>query len=218
MRCKSCKKKIENENLFRCPHCGKPIEKKKKKDPKELMSIIPFFAVGAVFVVLNFFGLFFKCDYYTPAAIIISIVLFFVLIPFVFGNYKGMNRAVADWFGVVLSVPFIVNWAMSFIPNSSTLAFDTLGTMYCFSVPAVLIINDVILILKSSGIIGSGKTVKWICLGLGIAEFAFTIVFYSITKDIKVLAMLVLAINALLPAYSAFHIISRDDREQLTAE
>ena len=213
MRCKSCRKTIDNENLYRCPHCGKPIVKKKKKDPKELMSIIPFIAVSALYLVINFAGFFFKCDYYNLAVLMIAFVLYLIELPFIFGNYKGMSRAVADGIAVAVSVPFIVNWFAATFAKISTLAVNPLSTVYYFSVLAVLIVNDVILILKASGIIGSGKIAKWICLSTGLAEAAFTFVFFAITKDVKLLAVLVMAVNSLLPAFTAYHVISRDSRD-----
>lgn len=212
MRCKSCKKTIENENLFRCPHCGKPIVKKKKADPVELASLIPFIVVSALYLVVSFAGFFFKCDCYNSAVLMIAFVMYLIGLPFLFGNYKGMSRSVADVLAVVISVPFVVNWFAATFANISTLAVDAFSTVYYFSVIAVLIVSDVILILKASGIIDSGKVAKWVCLGLGLAEFAFTFAFFGTTKEIKFLGMLVMAVNSLLPAFTAYHVISRDSR------
>lgn len=213
MRCKSCKQKIENENLFRCPHCGKPIVKKKKKDPKELISTIAFLAVSGAYAIINFAGFFFKCDYYNMAALLIALIVYVMAMPFIIGSYKGISRSAADIIAAVISVPFIANWFAASFNNLSTLTIDGLSTAYYFSVPAVLIIVDLILIFKAAGIIPDGKIFKWICLALGAAEFVFTAVFYSITKDVKTLAILVMAINSLLPAFAAYHVISRDGRE-----
>ncbi|MCQ2484024.1 MAG: hypothetical protein MJ168_01675 [Clostridia bacterium] len=213
MRCKNCKKNIENENLFRCPHCGKPIQKKKKRDVKELASVISFFAISFIFVVLNFFSLFFKCDYYNSAAIVIGIVVYLVILPFVFGNYKGMKRSVADIFGVVLSLPFLANWIVGFAKNSDYLASDVKSIVYYFSVLANILIIDIIMILKASGAIGNGKIIKWVCLALGVIEGIFSIVFYAGLNVVQPMAIAIIAFNALMPGFIAYHIISRDSKD-----
>ena len=212
MRCNSCKKKIENENLFRCPHCGKPIVKKKKKDSKELIGTIAFLAVSGAYAIINFAGFFFKCDYYNMAALLIALIVYVMAVPFIVGNYQGVSRSAADIIAAVISVPFIANWFAASFKNISTLTVDGLSTAYYFSVPAVLIIVDLILVFKAAGIVSDGKNIKWICLALGAAEFVFTAVFYSITKEVKTLAILVMGINAFLPAFAAYHVISRDGR------
>lgn len=47
MRCKNCKKEI-NPNFIKCPHCGKPIKRKKQRDKKELALSVGFFGVGTL--------------------------------------------------------------------------------------------------------------------------------------------------------------------------
>lgn len=216
MRCKNCKNKIENENLFRCPHCGKPIPKKKKRDVKEFASIISFFAVSFIFVILNFFSLFFKCDYYNSAAIVIGIVVYLVALPFVFGNYKGLKRSVADIFAILLSLPFLANWIVGFARNSDYLASYLISAVYYFSVLANIIIIDIIMLLKASGVIGNGKIIKWVCLALGVAEGIFSIVFYAEMNIIQPMAVSIIAFNAFMPGFIAYHIISRDNKSDLT--
>lgn len=212
MRCKSCKKKIENENLYRCPHCGKPLPKKKEKDRGELISIYGFFAVSFVFVVMNFFGLFFECSQYDSATMIIAIVVYLIALPFVFGNYKGLNRSVADAVAVVLSVPFIVNWIICFAQKSEYFAVGTYPTVYYFSVLVSIVLIDMIMVLKAFGTIKSGEIAKWLCLGIGAAEAIFTIVFYSGSNSLKAVAIAIVAINAFMPGYISYHIISRDSK------
>lgn len=216
MRCKNCKKNIENENLFRCPHCGKPLPKKEKRDTKELASVISFFAVSFAFVVLNFFSLFFKCDYYNSATIVIGIVVYLVALPFVFGNYKGLKRSVADIFAVALSLPFLANWIIGFFQKSDYLASDVFPIVYYFSVLVNILIIDIIMILKAFGTIKDGKIVKWVCLALGVAEAVFSIVFYAGINVVLPMAVAIIAFNAFMPGFIAYHIISRDGKSDLT--
>lgn len=91
MRCKNCKKEV-NPNFKRCPHCGKPITPKKKKDPKDLALSLGFFGVGTFFVILAFFSLFFKCDYYSEIAMMIAVIVLLICLPFIYGNYKGLSQ------------------------------------------------------------------------------------------------------------------------------
>lgn len=212
MRCKNCKTIIENPNLLRCPKCGKPVPKKKKIDKKELLNTVPFGVVSAIYVVFTFIALFFKCDYYNMTAVIISLIVYLVMLPFVFGNYKGLNRAVADCFGIAISLPFIANWYGVFVPNAHTLAINPFATAYYFSVIGSLILVDVILLLKALETIKTGKIAKWICLAAGIAEAVFGIVFYVDSKSIKVLAILVIAIFNFVPCFVGYNIISKDDK------
>lgn len=213
MRCKSCKRKIENEKLFRCPHCGKPIVRKKKADIGELLSIIPFFVVSGAYAILNFSTLFFKCEYYSSSVLIIALVIYTITIPFIIGNYNGMKRSIADCIPIVISIPFIVNWFVSVFAVGDTIITNAFSAAYYFSVIIVLLLTDIIMIFKVSGIIGRGNTVKWICLALGIAEFIFTVIYFSITKDVKLFAAFVMGVNSLLPAFTAYHVILRDNRE-----
>lgn len=211
MRCKSCKKKIENENLFRCPHCGKPIVKKKKTDPKEILSIGSFVIISAIYVLLNFMGLFFKCDYYNMTSIVIGIIVYLITFPFTFGNYKGMNRQTASVFGIIVSLPLIANWIVCFV--SQPLARDALSTAYYFTVIGIYLITDILLLLKAFGTITKSEILKWIFLALGVIGFLFTIVYYAITKEIKAFAIMIIAVNAFIPSFVAFHTTSRDSRD-----
>lgn len=210
MRCKSCKKKIENENLYRCPHCGKPIVKKKKADPKELFSIGSFVIISAIYVLLNFMGLFFKCDYYNPTAIIIGIIVYLIVFPFVFGNNKNISRQTASVLGIIVSLPLIANWIIGFVKYP--LVRDPLSTAYYFTVIGIYLITDILLILKAAGTVSKSEILKWIFLALGIIGFLFTIVFYAITKEIKAFAIAVIAVNAFIPSFVAYHTTSRDSR------
>ena len=211
MRCKSCKKKIENENLYRCPHCGKPIVRKKKADPKELLSVGSFVIVSAIYVLFNFMGLFFKCDYYNPTAIVIGIIVYLIVFPFAFGNYKDMSRQTASIFGIIVSLPLIANWIVSFV--SHPLARDGLSTAYYFTVIGIYLITDILLILKAAGTITKSEILKWVFLALGAIGFLFTIVFYSVTKEIKIFAIAIIAVNAFIPSFVAYHTTSRDSKD-----
>ena len=210
MRCKSCKKKIENENLYRCPHCGKPIVKKKKADSKELLSIGSFVVISAIYVLLNFMGLFFKCDYYNPTAIIIGIIVYLIVFPFAFGNYKNMSRQTVSVLGIIVSLPLIANWIIGFVKYP--LVRDPLSTAYYFTVIGIYLITDILLILKAAGTVKKGEILKWIFLAMGVIGFLFTIVFYAITKEIKIFAIAIIAVNAFIPSFVSYHTTSRDSR------
>ena len=216
MRCKNCKQKIENENLYRCPHCGKQLVKKKKKDPKESAELISFLAVSGIYVVLNLFSLSFSCKYYSTAALIIGIVVFLIAVPFILGNFSKLSRSIGDIMAIAVALPFIANWCAVFVPDSYTLAVNAYTSAYYFSVIGVLIITVVILILKALGTIKNGGAAKWICLGMGIAEMIFSIAFYAPSAKIKAFAIMIIAINSLFPCYVAYHIISKDGKSNLT--
>lgn len=210
MRCKSCKKKIENENLYRCPHCGKPIVKKKRAEPKELLSIGSFIIISIIYVLFNFLGLFFKCDYYNPTSIVIGMVIYLVTFPFTLGNFKGMSRNTVSILGVLVSLPLIANWIIEFVKYP--LARDALSTAYYFTVIGIYLITDILLILKAAGTLNKGEILKWIFFAMGVIGFLFTIVFYAITNEIKLFAILIIAVNAFIPSFVAYHITSRDSR------
>lgn len=215
MRCKNCKKNIENENLYRCPHCGKPIVKKKKSDPKELMSVGSFAVASAIYVLLNFMGLFFKCDYYNMTSIVIGIIVYLVVFPFTIGNFKGISRNAVSVTGIIVSLPLIANWLVCFI--SHPLARDVFSTAYYFTVIGIYVITDIILILKAAGTLTKSEIMKWVFLALGIIGFVFTVVFYSVTKEIKILAIAIIAVNAFIPSFVAYHTTSRDSKAESLA-
>ncbi len=215
MRCKNCKSIIENENLYRCPHCGKAIPKKKKIDKSELVSAGTFFAVSFVFIVLNFFGLFFTCNQYDSATIAVTIVVYLVSVPFIFGNYKGLSRSAVDCVGIVLSIPFIVNWAVCFAAYPEYFAINTFSTVYYFSVIASILLIDTVVLLKILGVFRDGKIAKWICLAIGAAEAAFTAAFHAYMHGYKVIAVIILAFNAFMPGFITYHILSRDGKSEL---
>ena len=215
MRCKSCKKKIENENLYRCPHCGKPIVKKKKAEPKELLSIGSFIIISIIYVLFNFLGLFFKCDYYNPTSIVIGMVIYLVTFPFTLGNFKGMSRNTVSILGVLVSLPLIANWIVCF--TTQPLVRDGLSAAYYFSVIGIYLITDILLILKAFGTLTKSEILKWIFLALGVAGFLLTVVFYAMTKEIKAFAIMIIAVNAFIPSFVAFHTTSRDSRDEISA-
>lgn len=214
MRCKNCKKQIENENYFRCPHCGKPIQKKKEIDKKELLSVVPFTVISGIYIVLTFCALFFTGNIYNKATLVISLVVYLVMFPFLFGNYKGMKRSVADTLAIITTLPFIASWGVSFLDSTNPLMVDNFSAVYLFSIIGVILIVDIILMLKATEVIKSGRIVKWICVGLAVAIAAFTVTFYAIDGRAKLLAILVVAANAFIPPYMAYHVISRDSRAE----
>lgn len=216
MRCKNCKNIIENENLYRCPHCGKPIPKKKKLDKSELLSVGSFFAVSFIFIVLNFFALFFTCNQYNSATVAVTIVVYLVAVPFIFGNYKGLGRTAVDCVGIVLSIPFIINWVICFASYSDYFTFSTLSIVYYFSVIVSILLIDIVVMLKIFGAFRDGKVAKWICLAIGVAEAAFTVAYHVDIHSYKVIAVIILAFNAFMPGFITYHILSRDGKSNLT--
>ena len=211
MRCKNCKKKIENENLYRCPHCGKPVVKKKKVDPKELFSVASFSVVSAIYILLNFMGLFFQCDYYNMTSIVIGIVVYLVIFPFAVGNFNGISRNAVSATGIIVSLPLIANWIVEFI--SHPLAKDGLSTAYYFSVIGIYALTDLFLLLKIFGTVKKSEILKWIFLAMGAVGFIFTIVYYAITGELKAFAIAIIAVNALIPSFVAYHTASRDSKD-----
>lgn len=215
MRCPKCKNKIENENLYRCPHCGKVIKKKEKRDPKELASLISFITVSGVYIMLNFIGLFFSCDYYNIASLAIGIVVFLIAVPFILGSFHNIAPSFGDWTAFAVSIPFFINWFATFVPHCYSLSINSYDTAYYFSVVGVIAIVDSVIILKALGTIKSGKIIKWFCLALGIAEAVFTFVYYLPFATLSLLAIMIIAINNLLPAFVIFYTIMKDSKANL---
>ena len=54
---------------------------------------------------------------------------------------------------------------------------------------------------------------SWLSLALGVASVIFTIVYFAITGVAKSLAVAIIAAQALLPEYMAFHILMTDYRK-----
>lgn len=214
MRCKNCKKKIENPDLFRCPHCGKKIERKKKVDTGSLALSIAFPVVTIAFVVISFFSFFFDCYYYSTPAMIISAVVVIIAVPFMFGNYKGMKSSTAEVMTAIVSIPFIVNWGIVFIGNSESLDRGGLYSAYYICVVASMAVCDALLILKAFGVIKSGKFVSWIALACGLFAAAFSVFFYVHIGAVKAFAIIVVVIQAFTPQYFAFHVMMKDEQSK----
>ena len=151
MRCKNCKKEI-NPNFFKCPHCGKPIKRKKKRDRAELALTAGFFGVGALFVILTFFSLFFSCAYYSEIAMIIAVIVFLICVPFIFGNYQGLSQRTSEILGAIVSLPFIGNWLAVVVFAKVSVNYGGLSNAYYIYIIAALVLVDVILLLRSCGI------------------------------------------------------------------
>lgn len=206
LRCKHCKAKIENENLYRCPSCGKKLEKKEKAVNKGNVNLLLLAVVSLVYYIINFLSLFFKCGYYNTACIISAMILFLIALPFIYADKFGTGRVLPRTFGVLITVPFIADKFISFLPKMDTMAIDALSTVYYFFVPAAVILCAILLIMDVPALINE-KVSSGICLFLALAGFLFTCIFYGYTHDVKAFAAVVIAVNALMPCYCAYHII-----------
>ena len=215
MRCKNCKKEI-NPNYFKCPHCGKPIKRKKKRDHAELALTAGFFGVGALFVILTFFSLFFSCAYYSEIAMIIAVIVFLICVPFIFGNYHGLSQRSSEFLGAVVSLPFIGNWLAVVVFAKVSVNYGGLSNAYYIYIIAALVLVDVILLLRAAGILKKPFILAWISLALGIASVVFTLVYFLSSGVAKGFAVTIITAQALLPEYMAFHILMTDHRKEIS--
>ena len=215
MRCKNCKKEI-NPNFFKCPHCGKPIKRKKKRDHAELALTAGFFGVGALFVILTFFSLFFSCAYYSEIAMIIAVIVFLICVPFIFGNYHGLSQRSSEILGAVVSLPFIGNWLAVVVFAKVSVNYGGLSNAYYIYIIAALVLVDVILLLRAAGILKKPFILAWISLALGIASVVFTLVYFLSSGVAKGFAVTIITVQALLPEYMAFHILITDYRKEIS--
>lgn len=215
MRCKNCKKEI-NPNYFKCPHCGKPIKRKKKRDHAELALTAGFFGVGALFVILTFFSLFFSCAYYSEIAMIIAVIVFLICVPFIFGNYHGLSQRSSEILGAVVSLPFIGNWLAVVVFAKVSVNYGGLSNAYYIYIIAALVLVDVILLLRAAGILKKPFILAWISLALGIASVVFTLVYFLSSGVAKGFAVTIITVQALLPEYMAFHILMTDHRKEIS--
>ena len=215
MRCKNCKKEI-NPNFFKCPHCGKPIKHKKKRDHAELALTAGFFGVGALFVILTFFSLFFSCAYYSEIAMIIAVIVFLICVPFIFGNYHGLSQRSSEILGAVVSLPFIGNWLAVVVFAKVSVNYGGLSNAYYIYIIAALVLVDVILLLRAAGILKKPFILAWISLALGIASVVFTLVYFLSSGVAKGFAVTIITAQALLPEYMAFHILITDYRKEIS--
>ena len=215
MRCKNCKKEI-NPNFFKCPHCGKPIKHKKKRDGAELALTAGFFGVGALFVILTFFSLFFTCAYYSEIAMIIAVIVFLICVPFIFGNYQGLSQRASEFLGAVVSLPFIGNWLAVVVFAKVSVNYGGLSNAYYIYTIAALVLVDVILLLRAAGILKKPLILAWISLALGIISVVFTLVYFLYSGVAKGFAVTIITVQALLPEYMAFHILMTDYRKEIS--
>ncbi len=215
MRCKNCKKEI-NPNFFKCPHCGKPIKHKKKRDGAELALTAGFFGVGALFVILTFFSLFFTCAYYSEIAMIIAVIVFLICVPFIFGNYHGLSQRTSEILGAIVSLPFIGNWLAVVVFAKVSVNYGGLSNAYYIYIIAALVLVDVILLLRAAGILKKPFILAWISLALGIASVVFTLVYFLSSGVAKGFAVTIITVQALLPEYMAFHILMTDHRKEIS--
>ena len=215
MRCKNCKKEI-NPNYFKCPHCGKPIKRKKKRDHAELALTAGFFGVGALFVILTFFSLFFSCAYYSEIAMIIAVIVFLICVPFILGNYHGLSQRSSEFLGAVVSLPFIGNWLAVVVFAKVSVNYGGLSNAYYIYIIAALVLVDVILLLRAAGILKKPFILAWISLALGIASVVFTLVYFLSSGVAKGFAVTIITVQALLPEYMAFHVLITDYRKEIS--
>ena len=215
MRCKNCKKEI-NPNFFKCPHCGKPIKRKKKRDRAELALTAGFFGVGALFVILTFFSLFFSCAYYSEIAMIIAVIVFLICVPFILGNYHGLSQRSSEILGAVVSLPFIGNWLAVVVFAKVSVNYGGLSNAYYIYIIAALVLVDVILLLRAAGILKKPFFLAWISIALGIASVVFTLVYFLSSGVAKGFAVTIITVQALLPEYMAFHILITDYRKEIS--
>ena len=215
MRCKNCKKEI-NPNYFKCPHCGKPIKRKKKRDHAELALTAGFFGVGALFVILTFFSLFFSCAYYSEIAMIIAVIVFLICVPFILGNYHGLSQRSSEFLGAVVSLPFIGNWLAVVVFAKVSVNYGGLSNAYYIYIIAALVLVDVILLLRAAGILKKPFFLAWISLALGIASVVFTLVYFLSSGVAKGFAVTIITVQALLPEYMAFHVLITDYRKEIS--
>lgn len=211
MRCKNCKKKVENENLLRCPYCGKPLPKKKVFDRKKIALTASFIAVSLLFFVFSFFGFFFKCSYYSSGVMIIGIILFAVCIPFVLGGFSGITKKQTLLFATVMSLPFVANWIMTFIVNGALTDYGGFCTVYYWAIFSAVIICDVLLILSFAQVIKKTKFVSYISLGLTVLIFGLTLVYFIPANVVKPVGICVIAFQNIMPSYMAFYTLNKDE-------
>lgn len=215
MRCKNCKKEI-NPNFFKCPHCGKPIKHKKKRNGAELALTAGFFGVGALFVILTFFSLFFTCAYYSEIAMIIAVIVFLICVPFILGNYQGLSQRTSEILGAIVSLPFIGNWLAVVVFAKVSVNYGGLSNAYYIYTIVALVLVDVILLLRAAGILKKPFLLSWISLALGIVSVVFTLVYFLDSGVAKGFAVTIITVQALLPEYMAFHILMTDYRKEIS--
>lgn len=211
MRCKNCKKKVENENLLRCPHCGKMLPKKKNIDKKKLVSTMGFVFVSVCFFILSFLSFFFQCSYYSSGVMIIGIIVFTICIPFVIGGFGGITKKHNEIFAVIMSLPFIVNWFVTFIMGNEAIDFGGFCTAYYWSALGAVILCDTFLILSASEIIKKTKLFSYVALGLLFAIFGLTIAYFSISGAVQPIGIAIISIQNIMPAYMAFYALNKEE-------
>lgn len=210
MRCKNCKKKIDNPNLYRCPHCGKQLAAKKERNLKSDILNGSFIAAVLLLVVADFFGLFFVCEYYSKAVLILTLTLSLVSFPFVFGKGLGIKHTLPDLFAAALNVPLLVNWVSILNSEKYTVEISTAFFAYFGFLALSLILCDIFLILRSSEVLKRGKIYAFICLGLAAAAVVFSVAFYAYAQIVKPMAVFILTVNAFVPLFIAFYNLKKD--------
>jgi len=80
---------------------------------------------------------------------------------------------------------------------------------YIFSL-AAFVLTDIILLLRAADVFKRPYPLSWLSLALGIANVIFTVVYFAISGVAKSLAVAIIAAQALLPEYMAFHILMTD--------
>lgn len=210
MRCKNCKKKIENPNLIRCPHCGKQLPKKKEYDWHKLSLTIAFSAVSVVYLVTCFITFFYDCLYYSKGAMIIQLIVFMVALPFVFGNDKHISRPLMAGGSIALSLAFIANYISAFSTNYFEVMKDGLCEPYFFGCMGLIFVSIIIQLLNAVKIIKKEFAFSFVSLGLAVAGAALTVAYFAITGVVRPYAVFVLVLQAFIPSFMGFHVFMKE--------
>lgn len=210
MRCNNCRKKIDNPNLIRCPHCGRALKKRKKRAPAQTALSISFIAVMVAFIVFAFLSFFFNCDYYSIPAMIISAIVISVAIPFIYGNYENITSRAVCFIAAATSVPLIANWVIIFFFSEGSLDRGGAFSAYYIIMLAIPVVCDVILILRANGVIKQGRVVSLFVLALGFAAAGYSIYFYAGQRLIKAFAIVIIAVEVFVLPYITFYVLNRE--------
>ncbi len=211
MRCKNCKKKVENENLLRCPHCGKMMPKKKQIDKKKLILTIGFVLIAVSCFVFSFLSFFFKSSFYSSAVMIVGIILFAICIPFMLGGFAGVRKKHTELFAAIASIPFIANWFAVFIKGSESVDFGGFSTAYNWIELGLVLICDVVLMLSFAEIIKNTKVMSFIALGFTAVSLVLTPVYFSTCTTIRAIGIIIITIQTIMPTYMAFYTLNKEE-------
>lgn len=210
MRCKNCKKKIENPNLIRCPHCGKQLPKKKEYNWRKLSLTIAFSAVSIVYLVTCFITFFYDCSYYSKSAMIIQLIVFMVSLPFVFGNENNISRPLMSGGCIAMSLAFLADYITVFSTNYFDVMTNRLCEPYFFGCMGLIFVSIIIQLLNAVNIIKKEFAFSFVSLGLAVAGAALTVAYFAITGVVRPYAVYVLVLQAFIPMFMGFHVLMKE--------